>query len=475
MVRVRIAPSPTGEDLHIGNVYTALINFAFAKQNKGKFLVRIEDTDRTRLVKGAEDKILNSLCWLGLAYDEGPDIGGPFAPYRQSERLKIYQKYAEELVGVGAAYYCFCDTKTLESMRQIQQERGQVPRYDQRCRSLKNEEIQQKLKQKTPYVIRLKVPQAGQTKFTDLIRGEITFENGLIDDQVLLKSDGFPTYHLGVVTDDHLMKITHIIRAEEWISSTPKHILIYKALGWELPFFAHLPLLRNTDHSKLSKRHNPVWLSWYREQGYLPEAILNYLALMGWAHPQAKEIFTLEEFIKKLKLEKIQTTGPVFDLQKLDWVNGVYLRQKPIRQLAKQIFEFSLKKYPEEKIAQILPLVVERMKKLSDFENFTDFFFKKPTVDPTLLLSGKSKEDVEVPLNLFLLRVDKLKSWKKDALEKEGRGVAKELSLKDGDLFMILRIALTGKTVTPPLFETMEVLGKTETLDRLQVSLGKIK
>ncbi|MCL5095514.1 MAG: glutamate--tRNA ligase [Patescibacteria group bacterium] len=475
MVRVRIAPSPTGEDLHIGNVYTALINFAFAKQNKGKFLIRIEDTDRTRLVSGSEERILDSLCWLGLAYDEGPDIGGPYAPYRQSDRLKIYKNYAEELVRVGAAYYCFCDTKTLEEMREIQQKRGEVPRYDQRCRSLKNEEIRQKLKHKTPYVIRLKVPQAGQTKFTDLIRGEITFENGLIDDQVLLKSDGFPTYHLGVVTDDHLMKITHIIRAEEWISSTPKHILIYKALGWELPFFAHLPLLRNPDHSKLSKRHNPVWLSWYREQGYLPEAILNYLALMGWAHPEAKEIFTLEEFIKKLKLEKIQTTGPVFDLQKLDWVNGVYLRQKPIRQLAKQIFEFYLKKYPEEKIAQILPLVVERMKKLTDFENFTDFFFKKPAVDPTLLLSGKTKEEVETPLNLFLFKIDKLKSWKKQDLEKEGRGVAKELSLKDGDLFMILRIALTGKTVTPPLFETMEVLGKTETLDRLQVSLEKIK
>ncbi|TSC53768.1 MAG: glutamyl-tRNA synthetase, partial [Microgenomates group bacterium LiPW_16] len=318
-VRVRIAPSPTGEDLHIGNVYTALINYVFAKQNKGKFIIRIEDTDRTRLVPGAEEKILDSLCWLNLPYDEGPDIGGPYAPYRQSERLPVYQKLAQELIKVGAAYYCFCTHETLEEMRKTQQEKREPPRYDQRCRRLDIKEVKSRLQKGEPHVVRLKVPQAGQTKFNDLIRGEISFENGLLDDQVLLKSDGYPTYHLAVVVDDYLMKISHVIRAEEWISSTPKHILIYKALGWEPPVYAHLPLLRNPDRSKLSKRRNPVWVSWYRKQGYLPEAILNYLALMGWAHPEGKEIFPLEEFIKKFKLEKVQTTGPVFDLTKLEW------------------------------------------------------------------------------------------------------------------------------------------------------------
>ncbi len=475
MVRTRIAPSPTGEDLHIGNVYTALIDFVFAKKNKGKFIVRIEDTDRTRLVAGSEEKILDSLCWLGLAYDEGPDIGGPYEPYRQSERLKLYKQYAEELVKVGAAYYCFCTPKILEEMRKAQEARGEIPRYDQRCRHLKNGEIQKKLDQKEASVIRLKVPQAGVTKFNDLIRGEISFQNGLLDDQVLLKSDGFPTYHLGVVVDDHLMKITHVIRAEEWISSTPKHILIYKALGWELPEYAHLPLLRSPDRSKLSKRRNPVWVSWYKEQGFLPEAIVNYLALMGWSHPEGKEIFSLDEFIKKFDLKRVQTTGPVFDVAKLEWMNGKYLRESPIKKLQEAIDEFYGKKYPEDLIGKILPLVVDRMKKLADFLPLTEFFFKKPSLDPALLLSGKTKEEVETPLNMFIFRIDKLKDWKKENLEKEGRETAKEVGLKDGDLFMLLRIALTGKTVTPPLFETMVVLGKEETLDRLQTALGKIQ
>ncbi len=475
MVRTRIAPSPTGEDLHIGNVYTALINFAFAKQNKGKFVVRIEDTDRTRLVEDSENRILDSLCWLGLAYDEGPDIGGQFAPYRQSERLKLYKEYAEELVKVGAAYYCFCTPEALEEMHKDQMARGAAPRYDQRCRKLSNEEVKKRLAKGESHVIRLKVPQAGQTKFTDIIRGEITFENGLIDDQVLLKSDGFPTYHLGVVVDDHLMEITHVIRAEEWISSTPKHILIYQAFGWKHPEYAHVPLLRNIDHSKLSKRKNPVWISWYKKEGYLPEAILNYLALMGWAHPEEKEIFSLDEFIKKFDLKRVQTTGPVFDITKLDWMNGKYIRESQISKIKSQIYEFYDKKYPEDMIGKILPLVADRMKKLADFLPLTEFLFNKPSVDKALLLSGKTKEEVETPVNMTIFRLEKIKEWKKENLEKEIRGAAKELSLKDGDLFMLLRIALTGKTVTPPLFETMVVLGKEETLDRLQTALGKIK
>jgi len=278
MVRTRLAPSPTGENLHIGNVYTALINYVFAHKNKGKFIIRVEDTDRTRLIAGSEERILASLKWVGLNYDEGPDIGGPFAPYRQSERKNLYKKYAEELAEKKSAYYCFCDSKRLEEMRRVH------VRYDGFCKKYSYDRAKEKA-EKEPYVIRLNVPQEGKTEFNDVIHGKISFENNLLDDQILLKSDGFPTYHLGVVIDDHLMEITHIIRAEEWISSTPKHILIYKALGWNIPVFAHTPILRNPDKSKFSKRKNPVWVSWYREEGFLPEAILNYLALMGWSHP----------------------------------------------------------------------------------------------------------------------------------------------------------------------------------------------
>ncbi|MFH0864121.1 MAG: glutamate--tRNA ligase [Candidatus Gottesmanbacteria bacterium] len=478
-VRTRIAPSPTGEDLHIGNVYTALINFIFAKQNQGKFIIRIEDTDQTRLVSGSENKILDSLCWLGLAYDEGPDIGGPYAPYRQSDRLKLYKQYAQELVKVGAAYHCFCTPQILEKMHQDQFSKNLPPRYDQRCRHLNNEEIQKRLKNGDPHVIRLKVPQAGQTRFTDLIRGEIVFENGLIDDQVLLKSDGFPTYHLGVVVDDHLMEISHVIRAEEWISSTPKHILIYKAFGWDIPFFAHTPLLRNPDHAKLSKRKNPVWLSWYKEQGYLPEAILNYLALMGWAYPKGKEIFSLDELTKAFKLEKIQTTGPVFDLTKLEWLNGSYIRQKTPNELMDLLLSYStamvIQKTPPEKLKQIITLIQDRMRKLADFKELTDFFFNKPTVDLELLLAGKSKEDIEKVLGMTIFRFEKINEWTVKKIEQETLGAVSETGFKTGDYFMIIRVAITGLSATPPINETMEILGKDETIDRLKTALGKIK
>lgn len=484
MIRTRIAPSPTGSDLHIGNVYTALINYAFAKQHKGKFIVRIEDTDRARLMPGSEAKILDSLCWLGLAYDEGPDIGGEYAPYRQSERLNIYQQYAEELVKKGAAYYCTCTPERLAKLKEEQIKKGIPPRYDGHCRELNlrhSELARPELAEGvsgSPYVIRLKVPHSGETSFDDLIRGKITFKNELIDDQILLKSDGFPTYHLGVVVDDYLMEISHVIRAEEWISSTPKHILLYKAFDWPLPQFAHLPLLRNVNRSKLSKRKNPVWVSWYKEQGFLPEAILNYLALMGWANPQGREIFSLEEFIKEFKLEKVQTTGPVFDLTKLEWMNGVYIRNMAPKNLAshlRDVIGSTPRKIPEDYLLKIIPLVQDRMKKLADFLPLADFFFKKPSVDPALLLAGRTKDEVEKALSLFIFRVEKLKAWTKENLDKEGMRTVEETGLKTGDLFMILRVAVTGKSVTPPLSETMVVLGKDETLDRLQTALGKIK
>ena len=313
MVRTRIAPSPTGEDIHIGNLYTALINWAWAKKHKGKFIIRIEDTDQERLVKGSEEKILQTIKEYGLNYDESTDIGGQYGSYRQSERLSVYKKYADELIKKKAAYYCTCTKERLAELRAAQQKQKQIPKYDKHCLT-KQKEVKEEIKKGKSYVVRLNVPNNREIKFNDLIRGEIKIMSDNLDDQVLMKSDGFPTYHLAVVVDDYLMKISHIIRAEEWLSSTPKHILLFEAFGWDLPIFAHVPILRNPDRSKLSKRKNPVWASWYLKQGYLPEAVLNYLALMGWSHPEQKEIFSLDEFVKVFDLKDIKSSGPAFDI-----------------------------------------------------------------------------------------------------------------------------------------------------------------
>lgn len=468
MVRTRIAPSPTGEDLHIGNVYTALINFIFARQHHGRFIVRIEDTDQKRVVQGSEKRILSSLKWFGLKFDEGPGIGGPYGPYRQSERLELYRYYAQKLVEKGAAYYCFCSEERLKKLRQEQQKKGLPPRYDGRCRKRSlSSEVEEF--PRTPYVIRLKVPRSGETSFNDIIRGKIVFQNNLLDDQILLKSDGFPTYHLAVVVDDHVMKITHIIRAEEWISSTPKHILLYQALGWKTPVYAHLPILRNPDRSKLSKRKNPVWASWYKNQGFLPEAILNYLSLMGWSHPQGKEIFSIGEFIKYFSLERISTTGPVFDLKKLEWMNGEYIRKTQDSKLKTQIYNFFDKKYPEDLIGKIVPLVKTRIKTLSEFERMAGFFFKSPKVDVRLLFKKLDKQKANKTLSAISHQLSAInnKNWQTEKLEEVVRKIADQSSIKPVDLFMTLRVVLSGKTVSPPLFESMEILGKDEVIKRL--------
>lgn len=457
-IRTRIAPSPTGADLHIGNAYTALINFVFAKQNNGRFIVRIEDTDRTRFVEGSESHIFTSLEWLGLTPDESTKAGGPYAPYRQSERLPIYRKYAEDLVNIGHAYYCFCTSDRLEQMRHEHELKHLPPMYDGLCKKIIHEEARKRVEAGEKHVIRLHVPDTGITKFKDLIRGEISFENKLIDDQVLIKSDGFPTYHLGVVVDDHLMEISHIIRGEEWISSTPKHILLYQFLGWKPPVFAHMPLLRNPDKSKLSKRKNPVWVSWYRDEGYLSEALVNYLATLAWAYPGDQEIFTIEDMMKKFKLTDIQTTAPIFNIEKLRWMNGEYIRKSQISYLISQIHEFFNGKYDEAMIEKTLPLVKERIKTLKEYESLAGFFFEKP-------------KEFERPLKEKPLKVvrEALENcqWSHDAMEKAIRDLAEKLNIKPKDLFMELRIAVTGKTVGPPLLESLEILDKAETMSRL--------
>src|SRR5258706_8022568 len=437
-VRTRIAPSPTGQDLHIGNAYTALINYVFAKKNGGQFIIRIEDTDRTRFVEGSEDRILASLAWLGIPHDEGPDVGGPYVPYRQSERLVDYKKYAEELVEKGHAYYCFCTSERLEQMRKDQEANHLPPMYDGLCKKIDLQEAKKRVKAEEKYVIRLNVPDEGTTTFRDIVRGDVSFENKLIDDQVLLKSDGFPTYHLGVVVDDHIMKISHIIRGEEWISSTPKHILLYQFFEWEIPQIAHVSLLRNPDRSKLSKRKNPVWVADYKTKGFLPEAIKNYLATMAWSYPGGKEIFSVDEMAAEFTLESIQTTAPIFDTEKLRWMNGEYLRMKSDDVLLALIKNFNPeKKYDDALLKKILPLIRDRMKLLSEFESLAGFFFEAPKEFERLL-----KKDIVVIVQ------DALQSgeWNHDAMEQAIRAAADKAGLKAKDVFMELRLAITGNT-----------------------------
>ncbi len=459
-VRTRIAPSPTGQDLHIGNAYTALINYVFAKKSGGQFIIRIEDTDRTRFIEGSEERILSSLEWLGIPHAEGPDTGGSFAPYRQSERLSLYLGFANKLIESSHAYYCFCTSERLEIMRKDQETRKLPPMYDGLCKHIPKEEAQKKVDEGARYVIRLDVPETGVTNFIDVVRGEISFENTLIDDQVLLKSDGYPTYHLGVVVDDHFMNISHIIRGEEWISSTPKHILLYKFFGWDLPVFAHVSLLRNPDKSKLSKRKNPVWASWYKDEGYLPEAVRNYLATMAWAFPDGRDIFSTDEMIAAFTLERLQTTAPVFSLEKLRWMNGEYLRSYQLSAISQKLYEFYGKKYPLEMIEKIWPLVRDRMKTMKEFESLAGFFFMAP-----------KEYEIEVQKELLELVRNALISceWNHDAMETSIRKEADSKGQKPKDVFMTLRVAVTGKTVGPPLLESLELLGKDKTLSRLVI------
>ena len=462
-VRTRIAPSPTG-DPHIGTAYTALFNYAYAKKNKGEFILRIEDTDRTRLVPEAEQKIIDSLNWLGLKWDEGP--------YRQSDRLNKYQKAAQELVEKGAAYYCDCSPDRLDKLRKEQQTKGEVPRYDRKCHLNQP----QKLKEGT-FVVRLKVPEEGETSFQDEIRGKITFQNKDIDDAVILKSDSWPTYHLAVVVDDADMKISHVIRAEEWLSSTPKHVLLYKALNRQLPIFAHLPILRNPDKSKISKRKNPVSISWYKDQGYLPEALLNYLSLMGWSMPDSREKFTLKEFIENFDLGRVDPAGPVFDLQKLDWLNGEWIRGSDDSNLTDRLVNYT--KRNRDQIKRVLPLVKERMKKLSDFDNLTFYFFEsKLNLDPKLL-KPKNTTSVFASKVLHHLRnsLSEVESnnWRQEDLLKVLTNEVEESGWSKTNLFQTTRYSVSGSIGTPPLDQTLEEIGKTETINRLDAAIELLR
>ncbi len=460
-IRTRIARSPTGSP-HIGTAYAALFNYVFARQNKGEFILRIEDTDRSRFVESSEKEIFEALHWLNLEPDESPEKAGKFGPYRQSERLETYQEAALNLVKAGKAYFCTCSADRLEKLREEQKQRQELPHYDRKCRY----ESQHR---REGSVVRLAVPLDGETVVNDLIRGRVKFENKILDDQVLLKSDGFPTYHLASVVDDHLMEISHVIRAEEWLSSTPKHLLIYQAFGWEQPEFAHLPLLRNRDKSKISKRKNPVAIGFYRGEGYLPEALLNFLGLMGWSMPNDQEIFSLDEMIKSFKFARIGTVGPVFDTQKLDWLNGEYIRAKSDKSLCDYLIAEGITKLSEEQVLQALPLVKERIKKLGEFDALVGYFFSEPRqlAKELLVQKGKSSKETTQVLEKVALALQN-SNWDKNSIETSVRREQQNLGWSNSDLFMTIRVAVSSSTTTPPLFDTLEIIGKKGVIRRLK-------
>jgi glutamyl-tRNA synthetase len=477
-VRVRYAPSPTGLP-HVGNIRTALFNWLFARHNNGSFIVRIEDTDVARTVPGALEGILEGLEWLGIDWDEGPHAGGNFGPYFQSQRLEIYQKMARELVERGFAYYCHCSSERLEKMRAEQTARKQPPGYDRCCRDLE-------LDAAPGAVIRYKTPLEARTTFHDLIRGDVTFENATLDDFVLLKSDGYPTYHLANVIDDHLMQISHIMRAEEWLSSTPRHLMLYNAFGFVPPLFAHLPIILGSDRSKLSKRHGAVSILEYKEQGYLPEAMTNFLSLLGWSLDDKTEFLSKDDLINNFSIERISQTSAIFNREKLDWMDGVYIRKLSPDEFVNRALPFLEKDLPPEVkrpldagyVKKVLPLVQERAKTLGEVASgeLTWFFFVDEINYASELLIDK-KLDRKATLGMLevaRVKLDELARFDADTLESILRPLADEIGVKAGQLFGVLRTAVTGLTATPPLFQTMEVLGQETCLKRIDGAIAKL-
>jgi glutamyl-tRNA synthetase len=481
-IRVRIAPSPTG-DPHVGTAYIGLLNYIYARQRGGKFVMRIEDTDRLRFVATSEQMIFDALRWLGLGWDEGPDVGGPYGPYRQSERTEIYREHVQILLASGYAYRSFETAEELEAMRRSQLAAKLPPRYNGAHRELSPAQIAAFEAEGREAVVRLKVPAEGETSFRDELRGDVTFSHNNVDDQVLLKSDGFPTYHLANVVDDHLMRITDVIRAEEWISSTPKHVLLYKAFGWETPRFWHMPLLRNIDKSKISKRKNPVSLVYYRESGFLPQAMLNFLGLMGGGMPAggadinltgeaaraanlAAEIFSLAQMLERFDFKRISLGGPVFDLTKLKWLNGEYLRG-----LTQEAFFAALRStvFADEYLRAIAPLVQTRIETLGQFGDLADFFFKDDVMPAQEVFLPK-KRTLEETLAFAVEQLMLLEAtpFTVEELEPALKRLGEEKGWAVKENFMLLRAVLTGKTASPPLLESLIVFGKARSLDRMR-------
>lgn len=470
-VRTRMAPSPTGE-YHIGHIRTLLYNYAFAKKNNGQFVIRIEDTDQKRFVQGAQERILQVIKDYGLSWDEGPDIGGPYSPYVQTQRLDIYNKYIQELLDKGLAYYCFCTEERLKELKDKQRVLKQIPKYDRHCLNLTPQEIELNLKKNTPYVIRMKVPNNEVVTFNDVIRGDIKINTNEIDDQVLIKSDGIPTYHFAVVIDDYLMKITHVLRGDEWISSAPKQVLLYRYFDWELPVFAHLPVfLDPSGKGKMSKRRGSVSARSFLEEGYLPDALLNFLMLLGWNPGTEQEIFTLSDFIKQFSIEKLNKKAPAFDRKKLDYINGVYIRQKTDSELVKLLKPF-IPKVSFEILMQIIPLIKERITTLKDAANLTKFLFEDVNYDKTLLLQKNIiPELAHDMLNKTKELILNLKTFDFLTLQADLLDQIKSNNWNTGQFFMVFRVAICGSVSTPPVVDCLPIIGKEATLRKINLAL----
>lgn len=457
-IRTRIAPSPTG-DPHVGTAYIALFNRCFAHQANGQFVLRIEDTDQQRSTAKSEEDILQALRWLGLDWDEGPGCEGDYGPYRQSERTAIYKEHIGLLLAGGHAFPCFCSSERLDELRQQQMHDKVQTGYDGHCLHLASEEVATRIAAGEEHVIRMRVPREGDCEFEDLLRGKVTISWSQVDMQVLIKSDGNPTYHFANVVDDHLMRITHVIRGEEWINSTPKHTLLYEYFNWEAPVFCHMPLLRNPDKSKLSKRKNPTSVGYYQAMGYLPEALLNYLGMMGWTMPSGEEKFSQQEMVANFDISRVSLGGPIFDIEKLDWLNGKYIREDlSDEQFITQYADWA---FQQDKLLQIIPLIKQRVERFSDVADLGGFFL---TGNPDLHAASFTHKQLDVPtmvkiLQFTLWRLEQVSDWQLATIEELLTGLAGQLQLKIRDLLFPLFLAITGKSVSVSVIESIAILG----------------
>ena len=480
-VRVRYAPSPTGLP-HIGNIRTAMFNWLFARHHGGKFVVRIEDTDQERLVPGAVDGILDGLEWLDIDWDEGPRVGGEFGSYFQSERLPLYHAEAERLIAQGDAYRCYCTRERLAELRQEQERSKRALGYDGHCKGLGDAERRTLEEEGAPCVVRFSMPDSGVTHLHDLIRDDVEWQNELVDDFVLLKSDGFPTYHLAVVTDDHYMQISHVLRAEEWLSSAPRHLQLYRALGYTPPEHGHLPMILGPDRAKLSKRHGATSILEYRDDGFLPDALRNFMVLLGWSLDDKTEVMPIETIQRHFTLDRVGKPAAIFDVEKLSWMNGVYIREMSADALADAIMPFlerglssDLLPVDREYLLRIVPLLQERLKVLTEAPEMVTYFFEEqPVYDPANLVQrGMSDEEAIAALEKSLPALENC-PFTTETLEARLRELGEELGLTPRRFFGTLRWAVTGRNVSPPLFETMEVLGRDRVVSRLKWALAQL-
>lgn len=465
-IRTRIAPSPTGFP-HVGTAYIALFNMVFAKSQGGEFILRIEDTDQVRSTDQSEQMILNALKWAGLTWSEGPDVGGQFAPYRQSERSEIYKKYANELLDKGHAFRCFCTTDELDQMRREQEAQGLPVRYDGRYANLSREDSDRLADSGKPFVIRMRVPTEGECVIDDMLRGKITIPWQTVDMQVLLKADGLPTYHLANVVDDHLMQISHVIRGEEWINSAPKHKLLYEYFGWDMPVLCHMPLLRNPDKSKLSKRKNPTSITYYKDVGVLPEALINYLGRMGYSLPSEAEKFSLDEMIESFDIKRVSLGGPVFDIEKLYWLNGEYLRAMSPEQLKAKILAWAS---DDDKLTAIAKAIAPRINVLSDAVNWAGFYFQNlpnVTADDFTHKTLDNDKLLEI-LYLATWQLEALPEWSENNIYQTLKGLASHFDIKLKDFMQPFFVAIAGSTSGTPIMNAMYVIGADMTLARLR-------